>query len=44
MIKAAGMQGWVDAEAAMWESLTGIKRAGADLIASYFAKEVAKEL
>lgn len=44
MIKAAGLQGWVDAEAAMWESLMGIKRAGADLIASYFAKEVAKNL
>jgi len=44
MIKAAGLQGWVDAEAAMWESLMGIKRAGADLIASYFAKEVARKL
>ena len=44
MIKAAGLQGWLDAEAAMWESLISIKRAGADLIASYFAKEVAKQL
>ncbi|MEL6253016.1 MAG: porphobilinogen synthase [Bacteroidota bacterium] len=44
MIKAAGIQGWLDAEAAMWESLISIKRAGADLIASYFAKEVAKHL
>lgn len=44
MIKAAGIQGWLDAEAAMWESLISIKRAGADLIASYFAKEVAKQL
>lgn len=44
MIKAAGMQGWLDAEAAMWESVMGIKRAGADLIASYFAKEIATKL
>ncbi len=38
MIKAAAAQGWLDEEAAMWESLLAIKRAGADLIATYFAK------
>lgn len=44
MIKAAGIQGWLNADEAMWESLIGIKRAGADLIASYFAIEVARSL
>ncbi len=40
MIKAAAEKGWLDHDAVMMEQLTGIKRAGADLIASYFAKEV----
>ncbi len=40
MIKAAGEKGWLDAEATMLESLLSIKRAGADIILSYFAKEV----
>ena len=44
MIKAAGEKGWVDTEEVMIESLLSIKRAGADLIISYFAKEVAKKL
>ncbi|HLR37695.1 MAG TPA: porphobilinogen synthase [Chitinophagaceae bacterium] len=44
MIKAAAKMGWLDEKAAMLESLTSIKRAGADLIATYFAKEAAKEL
>lgn len=44
MIKAAAKMGWLDGEKAMLESLTSIKRAGADLIATYFAKEVAKLL
>ncbi len=44
MIKAAAAQGWLDEEAAMWESLLAIKRAGADLIATYFAKAVLKQL
>jgi porphobilinogen synthase len=41
MIKAAAAQGWLDAKMAVLESLTGIKRAGADLILTYFAKEAA---
>ena len=44
MIKAAGRLGWLDAERAMWESLISIRRAGADIILTYFAKEVAKKL
>ena len=41
MIKAAGENGWVDPEAAMLELLISIKRAGADMILTYFAKEYA---
>jgi porphobilinogen synthase len=41
MIKAAAEKGWIDGERAMKESLTAIKRAGADIILSYFAKEFA---
>jgi len=41
MIKAAGEKGWIDPELAMLESLMGIKRAGADIILTYFAKEFA---
>lgn len=44
MIKAAAAQGLINEEQAMLESLIAIKRAGADLIISYFAKEVAKLL
>jgi porphobilinogen synthase len=44
MIKAAGRNGWIDEERVMMESLTAIKRAGADMILTYFAKEVAKYL
>jgi porphobilinogen synthase len=44
MIKAASQNGWLDEEAAIWESLIGIKRAGADLIASYFAKDFVRKL
>ncbi|WP_420576794.1 porphobilinogen synthase [Ekhidna sp.] len=44
MIKAAGEKGWLDAERAMMESLLSIKRAGADMILTYFAKEVAAHL
>jgi porphobilinogen synthase len=39
MIKAASKMGWLDEEKAMIETLTSIKRAGADLIATYFAKD-----
>ncbi|MGC8853049.1 MAG: porphobilinogen synthase, partial [Hydrogenobacter sp.] len=42
MIKAAGRLGWIDEKKVMWEVLTSIKRAGADMIITYFAKEVAK--
>ncbi len=41
MIKAAALNGWVDGKRVMMESLTAIKRAGADLILTYFAKEAA---
>ena len=41
MIKAAAANGWIDGEKAMMEVLTSIKRAGADLIITYFAKEAA---
>lgn len=44
MIKAAAAKGWLNEEAAMMESLLAIKRAGADLIATYFAKEAAMRL
>jgi porphobilinogen synthase len=42
MIKAAGQNDWIDEERVMIESLTSIKRAGADMILTYFAKDVAK--
>ncbi|OGU34698.1 MAG: delta-aminolevulinic acid dehydratase [Ignavibacteria bacterium GWB2_35_6b] len=42
MIKAAAAKGWLNETDAMMEVLTSIKRAGADLIATYFAKDVAK--
>ena len=41
MVKAAEMKGWIDGERIMMEMLTSIKRAGADLILTYFAKEAA---
>jgi porphobilinogen synthase len=44
MIKAAAQNGWLDEEAVMLESLLAIKRAGADLILTYFAKQAAKAL
>lgn len=44
MIKAAAKMGWVNEEKAILETLTSIKRAGADLIATYFAKDAAKLL
>jgi len=44
MIRAAGLNGWLDEERATIEVLTAIKRAGADLILTYFAKDVAKKL
>lgn len=44
MIKAAALNGWLDGERAMLESLLSMKRAGADIILSYFAKEFAAYL
>ena len=41
MVKAAAAQGWIDERAVVLESLIGMKRAGADLIITYFAKDVA---
>ncbi|MEO5936380.1 MAG: porphobilinogen synthase [Terriglobales bacterium] len=44
MIQAAARNGWVDGQRVMLESLTSIKRAGADVVLTYFAKDAAKEL
>ncbi|MFD2759568.1 porphobilinogen synthase [Lentibacillus juripiscarius] len=44
MVKAAALNGWVDEKELVLEKLTAMKRAGADLIISYFAKDVAKWL
>lgn len=44
MIKAAAKMGWLDEQKAILESLTAIKRAGADLIATYFAKDAVRLL
>ncbi len=44
MIRAAGQLGWLDEERAMMEALTSIRRAGADLVITYFAKDAARLL
>ena len=44
MVKAAAAQGWIDERKVALEILTGIKRAGADLILTYFAKDAARWL
>jgi len=44
MVKAAAEKGWLDGERTMMEMLVAIKRAGADLILTYFAKEAARKL
>jgi porphobilinogen synthase len=44
VIKAAGARGWIDEPRMVMESLTSIKRAGADVILTYFAKDVARLL
>jgi len=44
MVKAAAEKGWIDEERIMMESLLSMKRAGADIIITYFAKDVAKVL
>ena len=44
MVKAAGQNGWIDANAVAIEQLTAVRRAGADFVLTYFAREVAEEL
>ena len=44
MIKAAGRLGWIDEERIVMETLTAIKRAGADIVLTYFAREVAARM
>jgi porphobilinogen synthase len=44
MLKAAAQNGWLDERAAVLESLTSIRRAGADMILTYHAKEAARWL
>jgi len=44
MVKAAALQGWIDEKAIVLETLTGMKRAGADIIITYHAKDVARWL
>ncbi len=42
MVKAAALNGWIDEKSAVQEILTGIRRAGADIVITYFAEEAAK--
>lgn len=44
MIKAAAQKGWIDEKQAIWETTISIKRAGANLLATYFAKDIAMML
>jgi porphobilinogen synthase len=44
MLKAAARNGWIDERRAMFESLTSIHRAGADIIITYYAREAARAL
>ena len=44
MIKAAAQNGWIDEQRVMMETLTSIKRAGADIIVTYFARDAARVL
>jgi porphobilinogen synthase len=44
MIKAAARLGWIDEERVVGESLTSIKRAGAEIILTYFAREMARRV
>jgi porphobilinogen synthase len=43
MLRAAGINGWIDEKTAILESLLGLKRAGADMIITYFAEELLKQ-
>ncbi len=42
MVKAAAQKGWIDEKRVVLESLTSMKRAGADIIITYWAKDVAR--
>jgi porphobilinogen synthase len=44
MLKAAAQNGWIDGDTAALEVLTSIKRAGADFVLTYFARELAERL
>ena len=44
MLHAAASNGWLDLETAMWESVLGLRRAGADMVISYFARPIAEAL
>ncbi len=44
MVKAAGANGWIDEKAVAIEQLTAVRRAGADFVLTYFAREIAEEL
>jgi porphobilinogen synthase len=44
MLKAAGRNGWIDEPRAMLETLTGIRRAGADIVITYYAREAARAI
>ena len=44
MVEAAAAQGWLDRDRALLETLTGIRRAGADIVLTYWATEVARLL
>ena len=44
MIKAAAERGWIDEERVMLETLTGIRRAGADIIITYYARQAVRAL
>jgi len=44
MLKAAALQGWLDEKRVVLEAMTAIKRAGADVIITYHAKDVARWL
>jgi porphobilinogen synthase len=44
MVKAAAQNGWLDEQRVMFETLTGIRRAGADMIITYYAREASRLL
>ncbi len=44
MVKAAAERGWIDGPAVALEQITAVKRAGADIVLTYFARELAETL